>query len=67
MERINYTNKHGIELTISEKRNHFWHGKMTGLHEDRYTEFAVKQGKYLLGDGFDTIEDAKKYADTIEF
>lgn len=67
MQKIIYTNQHGIELTIQEKRNHFWYGEMTGHHNDEYVEFLVKQGKHLLGDGFDTLEEAKAYAESIEF
>lgn len=62
-----YTNQHGIELKIQEKSHHLWHGKMTGFHDDVYTEFVVWQGKYIMGDGFDTVDEAREFADTIEF
>lgn len=64
---MKYTNQYGIELTINEKSDHLWFGEMTRFHNDKYTEFVVKQGKHLLGDGFETFEDAKAYAETIEF
>lgn len=64
---INYTNQYGIDLKINEKTNRSWFGEMTGWHEENYTEFVIWQGKHIIADGFDTLEDAKKYADTIEF
>lgn len=65
---IKFTNIHGVDVKIKESSFSFWKGEMTGYHTDDHVEFKVFDGNgYLLNDGFDTLEDARAYADTIEF